>query len=216
VTTPQTVEKHDPVVQLLNWIKAHRTNMLAGTSVVVVAALAVFLFLTAQQRKERFAAIELDNARAVAAVGNLALAASDLSQLITTYGGTTAAEEAAILLARIRLMERQPAAAMVELRKLIDQGPSDQFLAPVHGLLATAHEQTGSFDDAATEYLLAADAAWYDFLEAQYLLSAARALTNAGDTARAITTYEQVLQDFPDSDMAIEANVRLGELSPVT
>jgi predicted negative regulator of RcsB-dependent stress response len=216
VTTPKPVEKHDPVEQFLNWLNTNRRSLLAAGTVVVVAAAAVYFFITAQQRKEQFAATELENARAVIASGNMALAASDLSQLISTYGGTTAAEEASIVLARVRLMERQPAAAIVELNKLIQEGPGSQFVAPAHGLLAAAHEQAGNFDQAAAEYRIAAEAAWYDFLKAEYLVSAGRVLTATGDTAGAISAYEQVIEDYPDDHSAIEARVRLGELSPTT
>jgi len=216
VTTPKPVEKHDPVAQFLDWLKAKSKNILAGAAVVLVAAAVVYFFITAQRRKEQFAAIELDNARAEIAAGNPALAASDLSQLISAYGGTIAAEDAALLLAQVRLTENQPAAAMVELRKLIDEGPRDQFLAPAHGLLGAAHEQAGSFDEAANEYLIAADAAWYDFLKAQYLVSAGRAFTEAGDTASAISAYRRVIDSYPDDVSATEALVRLGELSPNT
>ncbi len=216
MTTPKPVEKQDPVVQFLDRLKANRNSIIAAASVVVVVAAAVFFFITAQQRKEQFAAIQLDAARQAIAAGNLALGASDLSQLISSYGGTIAAQEATIMLAQVRLMERQPAAAMVELRKLISDGPSDQFLAPAHGLLASAHEQAGSFVEAASEYLLAADAAWYDFLKAQYLVSAGRAYTEAADTTAAIRVYERVIEEFPDDNSAIEARVRLGELGPTT
>jgi len=216
VTTPKPVEKRDPVEQFLNWLNTNRRSLIAAGTVVVVAAAAVYFFITARQRKEQFAATELDNARAAIASGNMALAASDLSQLISTYGGTTAAAEAAIALARVRLMERQPAAAMVELNKLIEEGPSSQFVAPAHGLLAAAHEQVGNFDQAAAEYEIAAHAAWYDFLKAQYLVSAGRVLTAAGDTAGAISAYQQVIDDYPEEHSAIEARVRLGELSPAT
>jgi predicted negative regulator of RcsB-dependent stress response len=216
VTTPKPVEKQDPVARFLDWLAKKRNNLIAGAAVILVAAAVVYFFITAQRRKEQFAANALDNARAEIAAGNPALAASDLSQLISGYGGTIAAEDAAILLAQVRLTESQPAAAIVELRKLIDQGPRDQFIAPAHGLLAAAQEQAGSFDEAADEYLIAAEAAWYDFLRAQYLVSAGRALTEAGDTARAITVYQRVIDGYPDDVSATEAKVRLGELSPST
>ena len=60
----------------------------------------------------------------------------------------------------------------------------------------------------------AADAAWYDFQAAQYLLDAGRALTAAGDSARAITVYERIIEDYPGTDDAIGAQVRLHELRP--
>ncbi len=214
MTTPQAPAKQDPVEHTIEWINKHRNQLIVGLTIVVVVALSTFLFTTSQRRKQDFASAELENARAVAAAGNLALAASDLSQLIDTYGGTLAAEEATIVLAQLRLTEGQPAAAMVELRKLLDSGPSSQFAAPAHGLMGNALEQAGNASDAAQEYLAAADAAWYQFLSAQYLLDAGRAFRAAGDSAGAIATYERVVTDFADTDLAVEARVRLNELRP--
>jgi len=214
LTTPQAPAKQDPVERTIEWINKHRNQLIVGFVIIVVVALSTFLFTTSQRRKQDFASAELENARAVAAAGNLALAASDLSQLIDTYGGTLAAEEATIVLAQLRLTEGQPAAAMVEIRKLLDSGPSSQFVAPAHGLMGNALEQVGNASEAAQEYLVAADAAWYQFLSAQYLLDAGRAFRAAGDSARAITTYQRVVTDFADTDLAVEARVRLNELRP--
>ena len=215
LTTPQAPTKQDPVERAIEWINKYRNQLVAGLAIIVVVALSTFLFLTSQRRKESFASAELENARAVAAAGNLALAASDLSQLVDTYGGTLAAEEAIIVLAQLRLTEGQPAAAMVEIRKLLDSGPSAQFVAPAHSLMANALEQAGNPTEAAQEYLAAADVAWYEFLSAQYLLDAGRAFTAAGDSASAIMTYERIGADFADTDMAVEARVRLHELRPI-
>ncbi|UCG87431.1 MAG: hypothetical protein JSW71_02485, partial [Gemmatimonadota bacterium] len=73
-------------------------------------------------------------------------------------------------------------------------------------------EQTGNHSEAAHEYLTAAGEAWYDFLEAQYLLDAGRVLVIAGDTTTALNTYQRVISDFGDTQQAVEARVRLGEL----
>jgi len=215
LTTPQAHEKQDPVERAIEWINKHRNQLIVGLAIIVVVALSTFLFVTSQRRKESFASAELENARAVASTGNLALAASDLSQLVDTYGGTVAAEEAIIVLAQLRLTEGQPAAAMVEIRKLLDSGPSSQFAAPAHGLMGNALEQAGNPAEAAQEYLVAADVAWYESLSAQYLLDAGRAFAAAGDSASAIATYERVGADFADTDMAVEAHVRLNQLRPI-
>ena len=187
--------------------------MLIG--VVVVAALisaGIWFVITAEVRRESFARGELENARVVAQTGNLALAASDLSELADTYQGTMAAEEAVILLARIRLTESQPALALVELRKLIANGPSSQFRGPAYGLLGNALEQGGNFREAAAAYGNAANEAWYPFLTAEYLSDAGRTYALAGDTAQAVIAYERIVQEFGESDVAVEARVRLAEL----
>jgi predicted negative regulator of RcsB-dependent stress response len=212
LTGPHSPEQPDAVVRTVEWLTKHRNQLLAGAAVIAAIVLAVWYFFAAQQRRETVADRDLESARMAAAAGNQALAASDLARLIETYGGTVAAEEGAIELARIRLTEGQPAAAMVELRKLIASGPRSQFLAPAHGLLGAALEQAGNYAEAAHEYLVAADAAWYDFLQAQYLLDAGHVLIGAGDTATAITTYERMIRDLAETDEVVEARVRLAEI----
>jgi TolA-binding protein len=195
----------------------HRNPLIGAGIIVLVVASATWWMITAQQRKEAFAATELADARMVAAAGNLALAASDLDQLVNTYGSTVAGEEGALLLAQIRLMEKQPEAAAAALRRLIDGGPSDQFVAPAQGLLGNALEEAGDYASAAASYLSASDAAWYGFLSAEYLLDAGRAFELAGDTAAAVGSYQRVLRDFdlPEAQQfAVEARVRLAELRP--
>ena len=211
----ERTESRDPAERAVEWVKAHRNQLILGAAIVIAVTASVWFLMTAQQRKEQFAAGELANARAVAATGNLALAASDLDQLIGTYGGTDAGEEAAILLAQIRLMERQPDAAAAGLRELIDAGPSSQFLASAHGLLGNALEESGDLEGAALAYTNASEAAWYDFLKAQYLIDAARAYQTLGDTVAAATIYQQVLEEFEETDQAaVEARVRLMEIQP--
>ncbi len=213
---PRTEEK-DPVVVALEWMNRHRNPLIGAGIIVLVVASATWWMITAQQRKEAFAAAELADARMVAAAGNLALAASDLDQLVNTYGSTVAGEEGALLLAQIRLMEKQPEAAAAALRRLIDGGPSDQFVAPAQGLLGNALEEAGDYASAAASYLSASDAAWYGFLSAEYLLDAGRAFELAGDTAAAVGSYQRVLRDFdlPEAQQfAVEARVRLAELRP--
>ncbi|MFQ5704393.1 MAG: tol-pal system YbgF family protein [Gemmatimonadales bacterium] len=213
MTAPHRVE-HDPAAKLLEWIKQRRRLLIASGVALAVVGGGVWFTISARERKERFGASALAEARAAANAGNLALAASDLSRLANTFAGSNAAQEASILLAQIRLLEGQPAAAVTELRKFIAQGPNSQFLASAYGLLGTALDQANNPREAAESYLKAVDAAWYDFLKAQYLIDAARTLTQAGDTARAARSYQRVMDEFGDTDMAVEAKLRLAELNP--
>jgi TolA-binding protein len=212
LTAPTSHDQPDAVVRAVEWISKYRNRLITLAVLVAAVVLVVWYFFAAQQRREEAAARDLAEARAAAAAGNVALAASDLARVVESYDGTVSAEEAAIELARIRLSEGQAAAAMVGLRELIASGPRSQFVAPAHGLLGAALEQDGSPSEAAAEYRLAADGAWYDFLKAQYLLDAARAQVISGDTTSALGTLERVTVEFPDTDQAVEARVRAAEL----
>jgi len=217
VTTPtQDTHQHEQADKLFEWLKRNRRVLITTAISIVAIAAAVWFVFAARQRREVVANRELADARAVAASGNLALAAADLSQVVERFAGTTAGQEAAVLLAQIRLMEGQPGAAVVELERLLEAGPSDQFLASAYGLLGAAHEQGGNLSAAANAYRSAADAAWYDFLKAQHLLDAARVLSVAGDTAAAVSTLERIISELAETDQTVEAQVRLYELRPNT
>src|SRR2546426_1033979 len=66
---------------------------------------------------------------------------------------------------------------------------------------------------AADAYQRAADAAPYPFLRAQFLSDAGRAWLAAGDTAKAIAAYQTIAQQLDSTSAAVEAKVRIGELT---
>ena len=62
-------------------------------------------------------------------------------------------------------------------------------------------------------YQRAADAAPYPFLRAQSLSDVGRAWLAAGDTAKAIAAYQTIAQQLDSTSAAVEAKVRIGELT---
>jgi predicted negative regulator of RcsB-dependent stress response len=198
--------------RFIEWVQRHRRQVVVGVgSVVVIAAIVLFVFAY-QRNREAAAAEALDRARFASQSGNFALAASDLSRLISGFRGTRAAGEGAILLGQVRLLQEQPSLAAEELRRAIDEGLDDQFRASAFSLLAAALENLGSMAQAGDAYLNAANSTWYGLLSAQYLNDAGRAFWAAGDTARAIAAYDRVLTEHAEAPSAAEARVRLGEL----
>jgi predicted negative regulator of RcsB-dependent stress response len=212
VATERQTASRDPGQQFIELVAKHRRRLIGGAVAVIALGAGVWFVREYQQRRENAARQTLDQARFATQTGNLALAASDLSRLIASYGGTSAADEAVVILAQVRLLENQAALATQELRQAIDQGLDDQFLAPAYGLLGTALENLGNQTDAGEAYENAADASWYGFLAAQYLSDAGRAFANGGDTARAIAAYERIMRDHETAPTALEARVRLAEL----
>ena len=51
------------------------------------------------------------------------------------------------------------------------------------------------------------------FLRAQFLSDAGRAWTAAGDTAKAVATYQEIVTKLDSTSTLVEAKVRLGELT---
>jgi TolA-binding protein len=194
------------------WIAKPTNRAYLGAGVVVVAGLVAWFVILSGERKEQFAGRALDEARAVAEAGNLPLAATDLQRVISTYGGTRAAQEAVIALNQVRLVNGQHELAAVGLQDFLKSGPSAEFLAPANGLLGRALENAKRPGEAAAAFMNASKAAEVDYLKADYLLEAGRAYTSAGDVANAEAAYQRILTEYPKSAAKTEAEVRLAEL----
>ena len=82
------------------------------------------------------------------------MAASELQKVITTYGGTDAAQEAVITLNQVRLVNGQQELAAVELAGLPQVEPDQKYLAPGYGLLGRALENANRPEEAAQAFLL--------------------------------------------------------------
>lgn len=201
----------DPAERIIKWIAARRNLFTGGATALVVLLGVVWFFRSADARRETFAANALDNARVAVQSGNAALAASDLGRIVAEYGRTRAGQEAVILLARTRLMNGQAELAVSELRTFLSGGPRDQFVSQGQGLLATALEQLGRFDEASQAFESAAAAADHDLISAQYLLEAGRTAMQANDADRAAAMYQRVVDEHAEEGIAQEARLRLGE-----
>jgi tetratricopeptide (TPR) repeat protein len=209
----ETPQAPDAGQQVIEWIEKRRRPLIGSAAAVAVIALGTWSVIANQKRKEIDATRALNEARVAAQSGNFPLAASDLSRLKATFRGTMAADEAAILLAQVRLLQDQPSLAAEELRAALDGGMEEQFRAPAWGLLGTALEQMGSLAEAGRAYETASGLSWYGYVQAQYLNDAGRVYLDAGDTTSSLAVYERVLEDYADSPGAAEASVRVGELT---
>jgi TolA-binding protein len=195
------------------WLKQPQNRWLAGGLAVVLVALIVWFVMMSGKRKEEFASRALDDARAAAESGNLPLAASEFQKVITTYGGTAAAQEAVINLNQVRLINGQQELAAVNLQDFIKANPAPQFRSPAYGLLGRAYENSKRPGEAAAAYENASKAAEFDYLKADLLLDAARAWANAGQKEKAVAAYRTVIKDYSETASKVEAQVRLAELT---
>ena len=196
------------------WLKEHSRDVLVAIGGLVVVAAAVWLYVTSENRKEVFAAQALTKARGDAQAGDLPLAAYDLNQLMDRYSGTKAADQGALLLGDVRLVQGGPQvdAAVKALQAFVGKRHPDYILASAWSLLGGGLEQERKYAEAAQAYREASQHVPYDFLKAQYLLDAGRTLAIAGDSSKARAAYSEVIDRFGTLNQSAEARVRLGEL----
>ena len=190
-----------------------RRNLLIGIGAVVGVLLIAWGVVVTGRRKAEFAARSLDQARSVAETGNLTQASTQLQQLIRAYPGTAAAQEAALALNQVRLINNQNELAVVSLKDFLNTKHDAQFVAPANALLGAAYENSQKPAEAAEAFKQAAAAAETEYLKAEYLVEAGRAYRNAGKTADAIAVYRQVVGKYPKTTSKTEADVRLAELT---
>jgi outer membrane protein assembly factor BamD (BamD/ComL family) len=195
------------------WYRQRSRLLMAAALAVVLIVLVGWFTLESGRRKEQFASRSLNQARAAAESGNLPLASSELQKLITAYKGTDAASEAVITLNQIRLINGQSELAAVGLREFLASRPPRPYVTPATGLLAAALENSKRWAEAGQAYTQASEAAEVEYLKAQYLVDAARAYREGGNTEAAARAYRTVVQKYPKSPSVTEAQVRLAELT---
>lgn len=197
-----------------SWFTPQRVKLLSiAGAVALVAAVGIWFFITAGQRKELFATRALDNARATAESGDIAAAVQQFEQVASSYAGTSAAHEANLGIIQARLVAGQAELAISTVETFLASNPPATYAAPANTLLGTALENTGRFAEAAASYRKASELATVDYLKAAWLLDAGRATRLAGkpDEARAI--YEEIISKFGETSARSEAEVRLAELT---
>jgi len=209
-TTKQRVR--EPVTPS-SWLRDPKRQAAAGAIAAAVIALGIWFVVTSGRRKEEFASRVLSHALATADKGNLPQASSELQRVIQTYAGTDAASEAVLSLNQIRMASGQSQLAAVNLRDFVAKKPGPRFLAQAYGLLGSAEENAGKFEDAGRAYELAATNAELANLKASYLVDAGRAYRLAGKLQEAIRVYRTVVEKYQGSPSVAEAQVRLGELT---
>jgi TolA-binding protein len=165
------------------------------------------------QRRQLRAAESLDQARNIAESGNLPLAASELQKIIETFSGTEAASEAVVTLNQVRMVNGQSELAVVSLQEYLKGNPAKVYKVPAQGLLGQALENAGRPAEAGAAYLGASTDSELDYLKAQYLLSAARALGNAGEVDEAVKALQEIIDKYPKTNAVTEAKVRLAEFT---
>jgi tetratricopeptide (TPR) repeat protein len=212
MTTVRMVDDQDLAARLWGWIQSHRqTSTYAGLAIVAIAGLLWWNHISTRQSEER-AGTALNEARLAFETKNYRLASSELSSVVANYSGTRAAQEATILLAQIQLLQGQGQQAIEPLRTFAPKADA-AYRAQAYGLLGAAYDNVAHPKEAAEAYEQAAAAAQMDFLRAQFLSDAGRAWVAAGDTAKAIAAYASIVAKYDSLGTAVEAKVRLGELT---
>jgi len=179
-----------------------------GVAILLVAG-GTWFAIRSKAIKERNAERAYRGAIQSVYAGNAQLAESDLRKVVARYNGTMAGRISALALARLYYDEGKYQQGLDILGKAASD--ADDMAYDLHTLRAAGFEGLKRPADAAKEYEAAAAGSRFDGDREQAQANAARAYAEAGNKAVAIRLWSEILKK-PESQLALEARVRLGEL----
>jgi outer membrane protein assembly factor BamD (BamD/ComL family) len=209
-SSPTAIQSDDPLENLTHWLQTNSRTLAIAGAVVVAAGLGIYGVRASDAKKRANASTALYAAQAPLSEGRLEDARTALAGVASRYKGTTAGEQAVLLLAQTLYDEGKFAEGITALQGGRSSA-SSAFAAPMEAMIAAGFEAQSDFAQAAQHYANAAKVAGSELERDSYLLSQARQTMAAGQRSEAIALFE-ALRAKESSPYAQEAAVRLGEL----
>lgn len=201
----------EPLENATLWIQANSKALIIGVVGAAVLAAGIFGYRYLNEQKLAEASAALYQAQGPLMEGQLPAAQTALQRVSTKYGGTSAGQQATMLLAQVLYDQNQYQGGITALEKAIGSASSAN-KAAMYSLIAAGNEGLGNLDKAAESYGQAAAAATTTAEKQQNILSQARSLMLAGKMDAAKKLFTELAADNT-SAYAQEARVRLGEIA---
>lgn len=208
--SPLPEPSDEPLDNFAHWVQTNGKSLGIGAVVLAIAGVAVWGIRASDAKKAANASTALYAAQAPLYENNIPVAQTALDEVATRYQGTTAGEQATLLLAQT-YYDAGEFEQGIEKLEAARSGASAAFTASMEALMAAGYEGMFDFDKAAAEYASAANSAESKTERDGYRLMQARALVRANKTAEAEAIFEDLLADR-GSPYSQEAAVRLGEM----
>ncbi len=214
--TKQQLKRDRFVDTTFDWVVWARENVrkvavIAGGLLLV--ALAIILYRTSETREGRQASQRFQEIIQAYAAGNFQLAANDFKQFLAQHGGSPYGDQATLYLANSYMLAGDPKSAVKTLEDARKHLDGSRLAYAAASLQGSAYEAAGDLGGAAETYARAQDKARYDFEKAQAQMNQARVYGAQKATEKAVETYREVIQTYPGSTMAMDAQVRMAELT---
>jgi len=185
-------------------------TIMAVAGVLVVLAVAVGFFINSRAQAEKTATFDLTLAKIEIGQQNYDTAAEKLTKIIENYSGTRSAADALFFLGNVYLSQGNWEQARATFQRYLSDYGRDRQLAPAATAgIGLADEQEKEFQEAAQQYLQAADRYPQMYNAPQYLLDAGRCFGLAGDTARAREMFQSIIDRYPKSELKTQAEDEL-------
>ena len=201
--------------QFTEYIQKHsRKFLIAGAGVVVVILIALF-FISSNRARNQKALELLGQSRVELEAGEFQTATVGLQNILRSYGGTKAAQEALYLLGNSSYYGRDYDQALRYFQDFVKKYPEADplLLSGAYSGIGDCHMQIKEYSQAAEYYLKAADKNPDDFVVPNLLLLSAQAYSYANQPDKAKEIYEKIIQKYPNSKAVFQARLELAELT---
>ena len=189
-----------------NYWKKNYQNILKIGGVVLALIILLSFWTSSKKSSEYKASYELGIAMMKTSQGNPESTSSELEQIADRFSGTAAGNEALLFAAQTERLSDQNEEALKAYETYIRKGRKDAYLYPAALLgKAACLEDLGKFEEAAETYLAAASANRGLFVAPRFHIDAARCFRLAGQPEKAKQNAQYVLDNYPDSPSAQEA-----------
>ncbi|MCA9756256.1 MAG: tetratricopeptide repeat protein [Candidatus Eisenbacteria bacterium] len=197
----------------LGEIAKENSRTLVIIAIVVAVAIGAWMFVKqSRARAEENASLSLAQAQKLYFDGRYTEAATQLESILGDYGSTNAAKSIPLFLGNCKLAAGDAAGAKAAFETLSGKAGADPLLAAAadRGIGAALSDQ-GDMTGAAESYRRAAQRA-DNPLAAEDWMAAGNAFLEAGKKDEATAAFQKVVSDYPTSQRAVEAKVRLAEV----
>jgi len=196
----------------IEWIQAHSREF--SFALLAIAAIAVGGWLYGYFGRSNAARAELLLVQAETSLGaqRLPEAQTQFERLVQSYDGTPAAGQGLLRLAQVLYEQGKFQDGVTRLESYFDEYASGPLAVSIRQLAAAGYEQLGKPADAATRYAEAATKSTLENERDGLNARSARAWADAGRKDEAVRVWKALLEK-PDSPLANEARIRIGELT---
>ena len=201
------------IAQASDYVKERGRAFVSGAAAVVVIVVAVNYVQASRETARAEAAGLLGKALIAQQTGQLEQSLRLGEQLLSTYGGTSAAAHGTIVLANRYFTQGRFAEAQDLYQSyLTDYGEVDVLVFAAWRGIGACYEAQDQFERAAAKYAEFARVHAGSMAASLALMDAARCYGVLGDTAQQREALEQVTKDHASSPVAIRARQELGLL----
>lgn len=196
-----------------DWLQKNLRTVLLGAGGLLLIAAGVLYYVNFQASVRDQAAGELAQLRLAAISPETVI--PDLESYIGRFDGTTSADEARVLLARVYLDAGQPAEA-IRVASAVSESADRPLGFASRSMLASAQEAAGNAEAALETWQALGRRARFAFQRRQARAQVARLHVAAGRITEAATIYAAIAEEAEEEGDLSEAGVyriRLGELT---